>query len=355
MVGSSMDIQEIWDEILDHVHSRKDLKSSALVCRAFVSRTQMHLFHSITILPHLTTPGTANPSRVVGLLSSSPHLVDYVRDLYMDGCDAEILGRIAQIAWSRLRSITFAQSKYWRGTLPLVSIYHLVSLPTLRKISFHFFNFETLTTDPNFLRTLLGNCRAGICDLRFSACYLPDRETPLVQSDSLRPRITSLHFDDTSIPINYLMDAVDLSCLAHATIGSYSGLGALLRECKYTIKSLELISGRLQKLDLGSLPILSHITLRHFSDGVQRVFRDSSRSNIRTICCYVLWKEWTRVLPTLDSLISVTKMPLLQRVEVQILLVGYHLPFTAEEWRAHAEKLMPTLAERGMLILEFEH
>ncbi|KAJ6559356.1 hypothetical protein DFH09DRAFT_1279587, partial [Mycena vulgaris] len=312
MVGSSMDIQEVWDEILDHVHSRKDLKSSALVCRACVSRTQMHLFHSITILPHLTTIGTANPSRVVGLLSSSPHLVDYVRDLYMDGCDAEILGR--------LRSITFAQSQYWRETLPLVSIYDLVSLPTLRKISFHFFNFETLTTDPNFLRTLLGNCHPEICDLKFSMCYLPDRETPWVESDSLRPRITSLHFDDTSIPINYLKDAVDLSCPAHATIGSYSGLGTLLRECKYTIKSLELISGRLQKLDLGSLPILSHITLRHFSDGVQRVFRDSSRSNIRTICCYVSWKEWTRVLPTLDSLISVTKMPLLQRVEVQILL-----------------------------------
>jgi hypothetical protein len=56
MDGSDLVIQDVWDEIIDYLDDHRDLRSSALVYRAFVSPAQTLLFRSIRILERLGSP-----------------------------------------------------------------------------------------------------------------------------------------------------------------------------------------------------------------------------------------------------------------------------------------------------------
>jgi hypothetical protein len=104
MKASSLLVQELWDEILDYLHSsRTDLLSTALACHAFTARAQMHLFYFIRFNNRLT------PTRLAEILWSSPHLVVLIRDLYIQPCTAQFLTPIAQVPWSHVSEISFVK------------------------------------------------------------------------------------------------------------------------------------------------------------------------------------------------------------------------------------------------------
>ncbi|KAJ7909150.1 hypothetical protein B0H13DRAFT_2015103 [Mycena leptocephala] len=357
MAASSLPVQEIWDEVLDYLHdARKDLLFSALVCRSFVARAQRHLFHSIVIASnrHQTTIAA---TELAEILSSSPHLIDYICDLYIGECDLETLTPIVQVAWSRLRTISLVHDDEGR-TLALNLICTLVSLPALRHISFHGNMWES-----NQLHIVLASCNPSVFSLVFRACSPeipnPDDARILVPRNGPRPRITELElFFADNIP-DFLMDAacpLDLSGLVHVKFrwSTGAGLYPFLYSFGHTIQSLDIDAADhgVETLDLGSIPALTHLSLRGMGNALQWTMERSRPSNVRTICyCLASWTGTTG-LKAVEPWILAAKMPALQRVDVKVIFDQYN-KFSRTQWSTLIEDSMPQLVKRGILAIQF--
>ncbi|KAJ6452752.1 hypothetical protein C8R45DRAFT_637896 [Mycena sanguinolenta] len=132
---------ELVDLILDEFDARADMESLILVSRAFVSPGQCRLFRSITLAMADTIIGLSN------ILSESPHIGAYVRDLQLriHIPPRNIQGRLAQAiqALSEVQRITIsALSGHWLAwswnecseDLKTAFI-SLFSLPTIRSLA----------------------------------------------------------------------------------------------------------------------------------------------------------------------------------------------------------------------------
>ncbi|KAJ6550099.1 hypothetical protein B0H19DRAFT_1160361 [Mycena capillaripes] len=357
--------QEIWDEILDYLNTGRDLKSSALVCRSFVSRAQMHLFHSIR-LERPTTPETRSAGRLAELLSRSPHLIYHIRNLYIGFCDVETLIAMVQISWSGLLSISFArlyckprEDEQRTQLIDLTST--LASIPTLRNVYFHSSLWEA-----DALCAVLGGCNIEVSRMGFYGAFIgapvlyPTSGTKprMPQSTQPRPAIASIDvFAVQTIPY-FLLDALDLSRLAHVKFGRYatSGIDVLLHHCRHTIQSLDFDGSVGEKvLDLASFPALSHVTLVGVGRGVQEVLERSGASNVRTICHRITSIDvQSGLLQGLESVVLSANLPALRQVEMHIIMLRGSASFSNAEWRSHINMAMPQLEGRGMLVMRFE-
>ncbi|KAF7341373.1 hypothetical protein MVEN_01873800 [Mycena venus] len=362
MEASNLLVQELWDEVLDHLcNSRKDLLSSALVCRAFVGRAQMHLFRSIIIasLRHQTTLSAAQLAEII---SRSPHLIDYISELYVGRCDVETLTPLVHILWSRVSAISLAHSD--EGQVPALDLIGtLVSLPTLRKISFHSNAWEA-----DHLRAVLAGCNPCVISLAFHTCspelLPPNTENTLAPPPYGSPRLNITHlelfFADT-IP-EFLGDAacpIDLSRVAHIKFGWSTGVGLypLLYGFGDSIESLDVDAGDpgLESLDFGSLSALSHLTVRGHGLSLQRAMELSRESNLRSICYRMAtWRGTTGLigLQNIQSSILSAKMPKLQRVEVMVVVDEYN-KYTTAQWTSRIEDNLSHLVKRGILTIQF--
>ncbi|KAF7341306.1 hypothetical protein MVEN_01866900 [Mycena venus] len=351
--------QEIWDEILDHLDERSDLEASALVCRAFVPRAQMHLFRAITVGRH-HTHHVMSASRLTEIISHSPHIISHIHVLFIAWSNLGTLVPIVEIPWSRLIEIIFTPIDHTddhERQLDLIG--SLVSLPTVRKISF----FQLW--DSRHLRTVLARSNPGVCSLRFSRCSSLDKYSSHAPTarNSLRPNVTSLELLDAHTIPEFLFDAtgpVQLSRLAHVTFRTSSGdrINSLLHNCKDTIQSLDFDGSResAASLDLGAFSSLSHITLNGVGRPLQRAIESSGTSSVRTIY-FASDSATDSDLQLLDSIISAAKMPALQQVEVVLFIGGYQgpgRPRTTVDWTLLVEKMMPRLFERGILVIRCE-
>ncbi|KAJ7123572.1 hypothetical protein C8R44DRAFT_784017 [Mycena epipterygia] len=79
-------IQEIWDHIFGFLEGQtEDLRSCALVCRAWHLSAQYHLFHTITLArigcPNQIDKETASSFALLLCLRRSPHLVPLIRNI----------------------------------------------------------------------------------------------------------------------------------------------------------------------------------------------------------------------------------------------------------------------------------
>ncbi|KAJ7827390.1 hypothetical protein B0H13DRAFT_2439541 [Mycena leptocephala] len=366
--------QETWDAILDHLHdSTTDLKSSAVVCRAFVSRTQMHLFHSVKVdgersrpwhssRPNSRCHQTMSATRLAELLSHSPHLICYVRDLYIGNCHIQTLAAMLQIPWSRLHVIFFVGNQLQDSQKPevLALIGSLVSLPTVRKLAFHSMFWESA-----HLHTILSRCNTEVHSLTFESCYLPTTppNVPAATPNSHLPLITSLVlFSVEGDFLNYSALPVDSSRLAHVTIhqNTIPALETLLYTCRNTIQSLELNGSEPESyvaaLDFGAFPALDRIILGGVGTPLQHALERSWTSNVETVSYRLLWVGWQGNLRQLESILceAEAKMPKLRRVDITIIasMGTGRGPQTDAEWRGAIEERMPQLAKRGILRVE---
>ncbi|KAF7360851.1 hypothetical protein MSAN_01114500 [Mycena sanguinolenta] len=362
MAASSPLVQELWDEIIDYLHdSRPTLLSCALVCRALVVRAQTHLFRSIVVASH-RHPTTISVTHLAEILSLSPHLIDYVCDLYIGRCDAATLMPIVVIAWSRMSAISFVHSSEEPVAPALDLLSALVSLPTLRKILF----YSNAWTADN-LCVALTACNPGISALAFHSCSpeisdLSVDDNPTTER-SHRLRIThlDLFFADT-IP-DFMMNAacpLDLSGLQHVKVG-FSGethLFPFLYGLGHTIQSLDIdaADAGLDSLDLGSLPGLSHLTVRGQGSAVQHILQRSRESNVRMIC-YLLgsWRgsACSPILQSFQSSVLSANMPKLHRVEVKMIINQFNIHSYAE-WTSLIRDSMSQLSKSGILAITFD-
>ncbi|KAF7339083.1 hypothetical protein MVEN_01984700 [Mycena venus] len=373
MEASSLAVQEIWDQVLNHLAAHRDLKSCALVCRAFVSSAQTLLFHYVHThlagrrsFPHVDgrrPPLTMSTDRLADFASQAPHLIDHIRELSIDGCDAETLAPIVEIPWSRLRAIAFEHAGS-RDTGPLAAdasalIGALVALPTLREISFSAFYFGSE------LPAILAKCGAQVCSLNFDYSYILD--TALTHADAPlpldpgypRPRITSLRmWMAGAIPdfIHSATSPLDLSQLNNISYVANTGILPLLHGSKNTVRTLEFYGKEpdIESLDFGAFPALSHIKFWDGAKGLAKAFESSSPLiHLHTISYSLHGRNLNiMTLPLLDSLVSnsVSKLSALRQVVVQLTAPAYKPGH--EELRSAIEKQVPWLVQNGLLVIE---
>ncbi|KAF7372436.1 hypothetical protein MVEN_00104900 [Mycena venus] len=384
MEASSLAVQEIWDQVLDHLAAHSDLKSCALVCRVFVLSAQALLFHYVrthlagrqmsSCLNGRPFPLTMSTNRLSDFASQAPHLIDHIRELSIVECDGETLAPIVEISWSRLRAITFERAlSREMGLLAadadaVVLVSALVALPTLREISFSSFYCGSE------LLTILAKCGAQVCSLKFDHSDISDTalthaHAPLPSDPRYpRPRITSLGMSVAgAIPdvIHSATSPLDLSHLNHISflIRLSTGILPLLHDSKNTVRSLE-FDGKepdIEFLDFGAFPALSHIKLWNGTEGLAKALEISTPLiHLHTISyslSYSLLDSEMLLLrimplPLLDSLVSnsVSKLPALRRVVVQLVATEYNPGH--EALTSAIENQVPWLVQNGLLVIE---
>ncbi|KAF7341383.1 hypothetical protein MVEN_01874800 [Mycena venus] len=380
--------QELWDKILNLL-SFWDLKSSALVCRAFVARAQMTLFRCMKVgVAHwYFDPPMITGNQLAELLARSPHLIEYICELKIR-CDEETLVPIVRIPWSRLSSVSLTRDIVEEETLDLL-ITSLVSLPSLRAVRFGFW-------EANDLRKIITSCSPSVVCLGLTSLS-PGTLFPSYSEVSLpkqRPSITHLelsYLSPSSPILALLLDPAcpfDFSGLKNMKLECLMGgtLSAVLHPFQQTIENLEFNvwddSESCESLNFSSFPVLSHISIGGTKETViplHRALERSRRNGIRTICYPNFLPFMVDLMPTFESCILAGDMPELQMVEVRprnsweeedrptsgkaprskkkqfVFRPPIPVPSTYSdaEWTSIIEEKMPRLVERGILVITF--
>ncbi|KAJ6538037.1 hypothetical protein B0H19DRAFT_1270408 [Mycena capillaripes] len=373
VTASSLLAKELWDEILDCLaQCPSALLATALVCRAFVGRSQMLLFRS-THIARPPFPVAAN--QLANILTRSPHLINYIYELWIGRCDAETLAPIVHLPWSRLSAIHFARH-HTEERLAVDQITAFVSLPTLHQLSFY------SAWDQHDLHTILASCNRGIINVGFWVFDPPTPYDPPLANNSSHLRITHL---DLSVGFNifdfvvHAASPLDLSHLTHLKWNCSAQdprFYQFLRTASRTIQSLEIwgtvAEHAVVSVDFGSWPALSHITV--YSTTALLVKAIACARTLRTIR-FVFLPEARGQLPNLEAALLAADMPALQRVELQVFWPSKHRDTSSiAQWKsviktkvfrteaveeppdlsrtelmAMVEKKMPQLMERGIL------
>ncbi|KAJ7673206.1 hypothetical protein DFH06DRAFT_1467576 [Mycena polygramma] len=378
--AASLLSQELWDQIIDHLHDDNGaLKSSVLICRAFVQRAQLHLFRCL----RLRSWDDPFPTTLEHFISRSSHLLDHVCDLSIWRCDAN-LTLLAHLPWPRLSTISVSHYLKREISLPAIDLLCiLVSLPTLRSLSISSTSF-TLEE----IHTILASCSSNVLSFRF--CGKPEisqtaiRNLPLTRTE-LRPRITHLDLcieapSFSSIVVIPLDSGgpFDLSCLTHFSSGWFlAQLPRVVLGVQHTLQHLEImgLEPGIEFLDFGTFPVLSQITMKLIGPPGMDAIAHSTRSSVRAITCHAYLPSLATKLVELETAILAADMPKLACVEVRAFkypvvravsmsrvarwtaqIRGQRTPVeiqpTDEQLLELAKEQMPALRQRGILVVE---
>lgn len=215
-MADCLQAQELLDLIVDYLHTSPiSLRSCALVSSRFVSRSQYHCFRCIYLRPNDTTA----TKRLDAVLTFSPHLLWYIRQLDINQYDLESLHFVARIPWSRLSKLTL----HWHNREPLPAqvlelLKRIVGFPTICVLEFGG-SWQSVPLWQMFM-----HCCPGLDTLNFvrdaHLVPLPVRYSLCPPS---RPKITRLSFDHQRLPMApqmllFLHCPVDVSALTHVHI-----------------------------------------------------------------------------------------------------------------------------------------
>ncbi|KAJ6483235.1 hypothetical protein C8R45DRAFT_1099517 [Mycena sanguinolenta] len=194
MAPTSSFMPELWELIVDHLKSSRDLRSSALSPRLprFGPPAQTRLFRPIDL--RITSPVLANRLAARGLRRQNHH--------------SHRFGSMVESLYNIAHSSRNAEMSHFS------SIGALVSLPTLRTVSFYGMRWKLSP-----LRDVLERVSPTVCNLSVTYCVpydpLPDPGDPSMSRHAQRPVITGLDLCSVyNIPLP-LVDAFDFSRLAH--------------------------------------------------------------------------------------------------------------------------------------------
>ncbi|KAF7367904.1 hypothetical protein MSAN_00855200 [Mycena sanguinolenta] len=341
--------QELWDDIVDVLHdSPDDLKSCSLVCRAFVARAQSHVFGTISIgrAPRyeyfdrpLQAKWLARLIRLVDLMKcSSPHLISYVHTLDIESCDAgEILILMAQIPWSRVRTLSLRHIPVQELGRVLDSVHMLVSISSLQRLRLESGRREWSMEDVHAIFT---HCSPTLVSLEIvgyglkpnSLVNLPTSDFALAPS---RRKIRDLRFWNSPSVVDLLNHPAcpfDCSSLSHVRLvwmKPNPTLNGFLHRTAATIQSLHIAANqeKFDDLDLASFPAVHRICIDLFADSfaVYRLLvRWPTPERISSICvitssAHIEYLSRTRPCGLLDYLdYFASKLPSLYRVEIEV-------------------------------------
>ncbi|KAK7036896.1 hypothetical protein R3P38DRAFT_3182885 [Favolaschia claudopus] len=102
-MAAPLAVIDVWDTIISFVDPGL-LRVAALVCRPLTAPAQRRLFHEIVI--ENRGEGESSPSQLLAnALSTSPHLVKYIKRLDIDSSAPKCYSILSTIQWSHLHKI----------------------------------------------------------------------------------------------------------------------------------------------------------------------------------------------------------------------------------------------------------
>ncbi|KAJ7176236.1 hypothetical protein C8R43DRAFT_975267 [Mycena crocata] len=143
--------QELIDRIIaENATDKKTLTSCALVCRAFCSPSQAQIFDHLdcglkraTLKPSVDYPGCMEYAAIANdldrlrvLLSNSPHLIEHIRSLKIQGwgasvVDTSVLQRLSNLHSVALEEITWSRLSHQ----DMAALHELCASPKIRTLS----------------------------------------------------------------------------------------------------------------------------------------------------------------------------------------------------------------------------
>ncbi|KAJ7496538.1 hypothetical protein FB451DRAFT_1549643 [Mycena latifolia] len=164
---SGLPVQEVWDQIIDHLRGYRDLRSCALVSRAFTPRAQYHLFYNIVFQRPQAGSDSFSPydevafcRRLVSILAVSSHLKPHIRCIRIPFC-TDILACVDGMRLPRLREISFIEcpsthvastADPFSTTLDLA--HGLIALPSIRSVEIDVEEWPTAAAEQWFLNSV---------------------------------------------------------------------------------------------------------------------------------------------------------------------------------------------------------
>ncbi|KAJ6555971.1 hypothetical protein B0H19DRAFT_1376909 [Mycena capillaripes] len=371
MPAPGLPIQELWEIIIDFFHeSPMDLKSISLACRSFVYPAQSHIFRAISV-PANHGHGHKQAKRLCAVMNSSPHINGYVQYLSLGTCQAEILIPLARIRWSRVHTLSLADTVVYPYNKFLRSVRKLVGIPSLRTLSiegFMRFNAEQL-------HTLLSHCSAGLQNIALTHCNVHHPSNSItVEPPLLRPKIRKLTLISATV-LEILTGAAcafDFTTLKDLTLMDLTLmdgpiLDAFLRWTGPTVERLGVGAKGSDSLNLNSpelslLPALVHIDYNGFgySPVLNTMLRGVPTDNCITTIHLSSWSDvlerhqYATYIHDFDEVVT-ERLPALREVSLEMHITrprwGQSDPFEFNHRGLiqAMEAALPRLHEKGML------
>jgi hypothetical protein len=330
---------EVIEHIIDYFHnSRSNLRTCALVCKAWVAPSRYHLFHTVKVGPHVSAR-----RRVYRAIRKSPSLAVYIREFFLSFLDRKA-GKIALELLplsTSLRNLGLFNTN-WTSLEPEIrnSIRRALALPTLTRLELIDVTFDKREHFEDLLRPHLR--RLVVIGLVWRdpvmapGCRVVDEE---IKQDRQQPcHLEYLTHDADSAFIDQFPGAqttIDVTslhtlCVTHVTatrLGDLSlmfqGLGSLkhlhLRYLPICMQSFYLSRFILTcatdayNLNLGHIPNLTTVHIYSFQEKVASSIVPLLSSlhaprlrKVGFIFCFsdfdkIIWSEWLEVDKILRS------------------------------------------------------
>ncbi|KAK7038586.1 hypothetical protein R3P38DRAFT_3475813 [Favolaschia claudopus] len=358
---------ELLEEIINHLSGcTVDLLACARVCRACVDRAQKHLFCSITIGDESDDEDAAwvCAGRLGNALFDNPRLVAYVRELHLRRCSDHIVRPLARIAWTRLLVLSLG-----KGVISCPEVlFPLVSLSCVRDLCIH----AGLMT-PSQLRILLGKCSLDISRIQLNTLLFtdaplynpplfPKQDAAVRRNSNDPPKITHLDFERSRGVLgeflHHLKGIPELLNVRHirGRDDRWSWLPFILHLAGDAVQSLDIDGSdpSLETVNFSSLPQLSHLAVCGVGRPLASFMQQSGENPIQMVS-YHLAGGGQPELHDLEEIILSPRMPLLQKVEVRVVLRDFRQKGASyEECVSFVETHMPRIFERGLLTVVFD-
>ncbi|KAJ7611081.1 hypothetical protein DFH06DRAFT_1147894 [Mycena polygramma] len=364
ILPACLPVQEMWDAIIDQLHSTKDIQSCSLTCRSLVARAQSRIFRSISI--YTKGPKTAETvaSELVSIIDESEHLLAQIRRLSLGDCKLAVVAHLRQLPWSRLEDLTLTYREY-SGLIDdtdLDEIYHLVSLPCLLQL--------TLKGDwkTEAMYKIFIHCTPRLERVRFIDCCHSISPLHLPASDVSAPKPKIRHLISIDSEIFGVLAAdpsfpLDFSTLTHIRCSgsaSSTALAVFAFRHRTTIESLDLgtMDAGIESLNLGLFPVLKHVSCAFIGVELNHILKSLGPDNtVDTIRAGLDGPNYVRDLADFQRTINALKMPALRRVELQVLFPAAISPESKvsreRAFESVVERELPEIKERGQLFLHF--
>ncbi|KAJ7174767.1 hypothetical protein C8R46DRAFT_1189434, partial [Mycena filopes] len=380
----SLPVPELWDAIIDCLRDYPyTLKSTALVCSSFAARAQSHLFRKITFpivifrgygeqIVNLEQLSRTQAPKLVAVMTSSPHLIPYVRSLSLRCYEANTVIMLARIPWTSIATLTMADMS--PGVFPelLAATHKLIGMPSLRSVSLEAAHDTSWTG--TVLSPILSHCGAGVQSITFNYFNISGH-AEFVDSESTRqrPRIRELELNNSPEVVqifNGPASPLNFSDLNRLRIWRSSGTAAFdsfLHRAGATIQELcihardELTTA----LNLAHLPALTRLECRYFGDSGPATPRLLASAPPSVTAIHLSAGSWDLEDPAFPALALafeaaiLERFPALRTVSLAVrITVHRDREFIPDRWDfdneglvREMEKTLPRLHEKGILTI----
>ncbi|KAJ7469700.1 hypothetical protein FB451DRAFT_1255307 [Mycena latifolia] len=368
---SVLEISELRTYIVDFLHdSKQDLKSCALVSRAFTFAAQSHLFREISFGWHLPNRNTA-ALRLTGIMDSSPHLQPHVRRVTAV-LDLFILNQI-----SRMNLLHVTRLDLYNGSTCAMDVAivraagDLVSLPSL-----HTIYIEGGFPDYAALNLLFAHCTPSLRTLCMSFVAALKSPSELAPARIGAPAgITHLRVLATAGVAAWFLDPqcpLDLSGLRRIEISErrsdnpdplWSTLRDVLNSVRPSLEDLHLNGHDIPGgLSLGAFPGVTKLHLTGTPDVLSPALATllPSIGGLTTLALAssVMHRDDTvfALFAHVDLLLSREELPALVRVELCVLPPSHTLGVDSEKIIAYLTARVTSafahMHRRGVLVVQ---